>query len=62
MMHYDHILTQGDGTFAVNPVSGVITLARSLDFDTANTLTISIRAEVSLVQQAKVPSLALSSG
>ena len=35
------------GTFAVDPSSGVITLSRSLDFDTAQSYSIVVTAEVS---------------
>ena len=40
-------ILQTDGTFTVNALSGVVTLARSLDYDTTQSYSVNIVAEVS---------------
>ena len=40
---------QTDGTFAVNAFTGVVSLARSLDYDTTSSYSVLIVAEVSLL-------------
>ena len=41
-------ISQTDGTFTVNALSGVVTLARSLDYDTTQSYSVNVVAQVSL--------------